>query len=102
MLTLRSKWEQHIHVFSTYSGILYSQRANMNGATRGLNDYFFLTSPFIFLTEPIKLHSHILDTNRDHGATTVVINWNSRMPPFIISPYFKGKKVYFLFLIYLY
>lgn len=63
---------------------------------------FSLPPHLFFLTEPIKLHSHILDMNWDHGATTVVINWNSRMPPLIISPYSKGKKVYFLSLIYLY
>lgn len=59
---------------------------------------FFSLLPtfFFFLTERIKLNSHILDVNWEHGATTVVIYWNSRMPPFIILPYFKINNFFFV------
>lgn len=59
----------------THLGTLHSQSAIMGGATQGLNYYFFPYCPrfFFFLTERIKLNSHILDVNWEHGTTTVVI-----------------------------
>lgn len=54
---------------------------------------FLPTSPdpqrFLFFTEPIKLNSHKIDMNWEHGTTTVVKNWNHMMPLSIIPSCLK-------------